>query len=154
MSLPVQLINASEINSCSYPNQYVGCLVLTKDSRLVLQKRGEDWMNYPDYLCEFGGRIEKEEQPVQAIIRELKEELGAEVHPSELISIGIITETMPNHTDLIHTFFWQDTNGTITGCYEGEIRFFNDSTDIIKEAKITDGLRWLVAECQKRRLIS
>ncbi|HHF7373681.1 TPA: NUDIX domain-containing protein [Legionella bozemanae] len=123
MSAIVKLIMGSNINETQYSKQFVGCLVLTKDNRILLQKRGHDWSAYPDYLCEFGGRMEKQEQPVQAIIRELKEELGAQAHEEELIPLGAITESTSNYTELIYTYFWHDKYRTITGCSEGEARF-------------------------------
>ena len=98
MSAIVKLIMESDINENHYPKQFVGCLVLTKDNRILLQKRGYNWSAYPGYLCEFGGKIERQERPIQAIIRELKEELGAQAHETELIPLGAITESTSNYT--------------------------------------------------------
>ncbi|HHT7352512.1 TPA: NUDIX domain-containing protein [Legionella pneumophila] len=153
MSGFVKLVNHSDINPSRYPHQFVGCLVLTKDNKILLQQRGRDWAAYPGYLCEFGGKIEKGETPVQAIIRELKEELGAQVLECDLIVLGVITEPMSKHNDLIYAFFWPDKKGTVTGCYEGEALFFDDSATILNHAEITDGLRWVLAECKQRGLI-
>ncbi|HHG8556520.1 Nudix hydrolase domain-containing protein [Legionella pneumophila subsp. pneumophila] len=152
-TMTVQLIKNFNINIDRYPNQYVGCLVLTKDNKILLQQRPHDWPTYPDYLCEFGGRIEHNESPEQAVIRELKEELGGNVKLKELVSFGAITESISKHKELIHTFFWHDKEGTITGCYEGLPRFFNESAHILLQTKITDGLRWLIDESKKLHLI-
>ncbi|ARG98452.1 NUDIX domain-containing protein [Legionella micdadei] len=153
MSAIVKLIMESDINESHYPKQFVGCLVLTKDNRILLQKRGHDWSAYPGYLCEFGGKIERQERPIQAIIRELNEELGAHAHEKEFVPLGAITESTSNYTELIYTYFWHDKYGTITGCYEGEARFFEDSTSILSHTDITAGLRWMLAECKHRGLI-
>ncbi|MDB6096638.1 MAG: uncharacterized protein JWM09_916 [Francisellaceae bacterium] len=42
--------------------------------RLFYNKGGEDWKSFPGYLCTFGGKIEDNETPVKAIIRELHKE--------------------------------------------------------------------------------
>jgi 8-oxo-dGTP pyrophosphatase MutT (NUDIX family) len=74
--------------------------------------KNHDFVTYPDYLCEFGGQIEQGEQPIQAIIRELKEELGALVQENELVSLGALTEAMSGHTELVYVYFWHDALGT------------------------------------------
>jgi 8-oxo-dGTP diphosphatase len=61
----IELVDLSKIRPSDYNAQYVGCLVLTKDHKLLLQQRGHDFVTYPDYLCEFGGRIEQGEEPIQ-----------------------------------------------------------------------------------------
>lgn len=154
----VKLVNNSDINKSRYPQQFVGCLVLTQDNKILLQQRGRDWAFYPGYLCEFGGKIDKGEIPLKAIVRELKEELGAQALEVEIITLGAITEPMTKHNDLIYVFFWHDKKGTITGCYEGRAICFDNSTTILNHAdlnhvKITDGLRWLLVECKQRGLI-
>lgn len=155
MSGFVKLVNNKDIKPNRYPCQFVGCLILTKDNKILLQKRGQDWAAYPGYLCEFGGKLETGETPIQTVIRELNEELGAQVLETELIELGAITESMSKHNDLIYVFFWHDKKGTITGCYEGTAVFFDNSTTILNHGEITtDGLRWLLNECKQRGLIS
>jgi len=101
----IKLVDLAKIKKSGYKDQFVGCVVLTKDNKILLQQRGHDFSTYPDYLCEFGGHIESGEQPTQAIIRELNEELGAFAKENEIISLGAVTEEMSNHTELIYTFF-------------------------------------------------
>lgn len=149
----IKQIDLSKIDVNKFPNQFVGCVILTKDKKILLQKRGDDWKNFPGYLAEFGGRIEPGETPMQALIRELNEELGANVKKSELVNFGAITELMSNHYELIHCFFWEDKSGSITGCYEGEAAYFDEVELILKQKKITDGLRWLLNECVKINLL-
>src|SRR3990167_2823410 len=127
MAESVKLVDLSHIKLSDYKARYVGCLVLTNDHKILLQQRGHDFVTYPDYLCEFGGHIEEGEEPLQAVIRELKEELGASAQENEIVSLGAITD-----------------------CYEGTAKFFDHVESISTYPKITDGLRWMLRECQRR----
>lgn len=139
--------------SVPFSSNYVGCVVLTQDKHILLQQRPEHFKAYPGYLCEFGGKIEKGESINEALVRELKEELGASVNLKDVRTFGAITELMSKHLELIHTFFWYDRLGSITGCYEGNPRYFDNVSEILELPKITDGLRWLLSQCQQQGLI-
>lgn len=149
----IHLIDNQHIATQHFLKQYVGCAVLTKDNKLLLQQRGNDWDHYPGFIAEFGGRVELNETPMHALVRELNEELGAKVKESEVISFGALTEEYSNHDELIYVYFWHDKEGTITGCYEGEMAIFDNVNAALKKSNITDGLRWLLMECQKKNLI-
>lgn len=145
----VELDNTLDV----FKNKYVGCVILTKDDKILLQQRPDNFSTYPGYLCEFGGKIEQGEEPQDALVREIKEELGAKLNLSDTISCGAITELMSEHSELIYTYFWHDSLGSITGCYEGQPRYFARVEDIMSFPKITDGLRWLLLQCQNKGLI-
>ena len=155
MTLPKDRIISLDLNAdlSRFADRYAGCLILTHDGQILVQQRGEDWDRYPGFLTEFGGRIEPGEVPLDAIIRELKEELGGIVHPQDVLSLGVMTEQVSQYTELLYVYFWQDKNKTITGCYEGEARFYASLQDVLKHPKKMDSLCWLLDTCQKRRLI-
>jgi len=146
----IKKIELKSLTDADYKRQFVGCLVITKDNKIHLQQRGEDWKSFPGYLCEFGGRIEAGELPMQALIRELNEELGAIVKEIDVISLGAVTEQSSNYADLIHVYCWRDKQGTITGCYEGEARSFDTVEEILKHPRKSDALCWMLDECKKR----
>lgn len=150
----VKLVNSNNTKIFDFKNQFVGCIILTNENQILLQQRDHDFKLYPDFLCEFGGHLEPDEQPSQAMIRELNEELGAIANENELISLGAITENSSNHSELIYTYFWHDVNTTITGCYEGTAKYFLDIPSILKYPKITDGLRWMLWQCQIKNLLN
>jgi len=126
---------------------------LTQNNKIMLQQRGHDFVTYRDYLCEFGGKIEADELPIQALTRELNEELGAIVDAADVTYFGAITEAMSEHTELVHTYFWHDKKGTISGCYEGTAKYFDDVSAIFPIRKKTDCLRWLLEQCQQNGLL-
>ncbi len=149
----IKTCDISKLDESVYKNRFVGCIVLTNDNKILLQQRGENWQNHPGYLSEFGGHIEANETPMQALVRELNEELGAIVDASEVVSLGAVTEAMTSHSELIYVYFWHDKQGTITGCYEGEGKYYNTINEALKHPKMMDSLRWLLHECHRRNLI-
>jgi 8-oxo-dGTP diphosphatase len=90
---------------------------------------------------------------MQALIRELNEELGAQVKESDVVSLGAVTEAITGHTELIHVYFWQDLQNTITGCYEGNIESFSNAQEIMNQPKVMDDTRWALEQCLDRRLL-
>jgi len=122
---------------------FSGCLILTHDNRILLQKRGENWSSFPGCLSAFGGQIEGNEAPIDAMIRELHEELGAQVNAEELVLLGAITEFITEHQEVVHEFFWHDKHNTITGCYEGEAEHFDSIGSLLSTAKLMDDVVWM-----------
>ncbi|HET9844059.1 MAG TPA: hypothetical protein VFP93_05325 [Gammaproteobacteria bacterium] len=73
--------------------------------------------------------------------------------PSDVIIIGTITEAITNYSELIYLYFWHDKHGTITGCYECEAKYYDTVDEIYSHPKLMDNVRWLLTECQNRRLL-
>jgi 8-oxo-dGTP diphosphatase len=149
----IRVVDLSKVNELRFPRRGTSCAVLTKDRKILLQQRGEDWRTFPGCLSTFGGGLEEGEAPMDALVREMKEELGAKVKPADVVRFGAITEAITDHTELVYVYFWSDTRGTITGCYEGEARFYETVKDAIAHPKVMDYVPWLLNECQKRGLI-
>lgn len=62
---------------------YAGAVLIRKDGKILLQLRDEHGSN-PGKWGTFGGGIEKNETPIKAIIREIKEELGITIFKEDL----------------------------------------------------------------------
>lgn len=153
MKNQVKLLNLNQINPADFEQRYVGCVVLTKEHQILLQQRGKDWDRFPGYLATFGGRVEKSETQMQGLIRELHEELGAKVNTAEVTNLGVMTEAITQHRDLVYLYFWQDKKNSITGCYEGEPRYYPTISDALGHPKIMHGLRFALHECQRRGIL-
>lgn len=147
------MLDLSHLDETQFKRRYVGCIVLTQDFRILLQQRGPDWSSFPGCLSTFGGGIEEGETPLQALLRELKEELGAEAKASEVVQLGVITEAVTQYSELIYVYFWQDVEGTITGCYEGEAKTYDNLEMVLTHPKLMDDVRWILGECQRRQLL-
>ncbi len=147
----IDLTQADEIN---FKSRFVGCLVLTQDYKILLQQRGDDWDSFPGGFSSFGGRIEDRETPLEAVMRELYEELGAKTQEGNLVNLGAVTEAVTHHTELIYEYFWHDKLGEIAGCYEGEAIFFDDVESVLNHRpSVMDDVHWVLRECQRRQLL-
>jgi len=153
MNVRINQIDLSQNDVSAFEQQYTGCIVLTHDNRILLQRRPKNWRTFPGMIATFGGHIESNETPINAIIRELHEELGAIAKPDELISLGAITEGYTQHTELVYLYFWHDKQTTITGCYEGEAQYFDTIAEAHAHAKLMDDVRWALMACQKMKLL-
>lgn len=149
--LPVKILH--HFDPKRYQHAGVGCLVLSGNKKIVLQLRDHDAPTFPGRLATFGGGIEQNETPMAALVRELKEELGAIVNPREVVAIAIISEPETNYRDVEYLYFWHDARNTITGCYEGKAKYFNTIADIDTHPNVMTDVRWLLEECQKRKLL-
>jgi len=149
----IKEVDLTKVDEKAFKRQAVGCIVLSKEGKIILQQRLENWRTFPGCLATFGGGIDPGETSHDALVRELKEELGANVELKDVINLGVITEAITNYTELIHVFFWHDKQRTITGCYECEAKYYENCEDAYKHSKIMDDVRWALIECQKRGLL-
>jgi 8-oxo-dGTP diphosphatase len=149
----IRLVEWADVDKKNYTFRGVDCVVLTHDHKIILQKRGDNWNRFPGYIASFGGQIEMGETPIQALIRELHEELGAKVEERDVISLGVVTEAVTNHSELIYVYFWYDKYRTITGCYEGKVKHYDNIEEIFKYPKVMDDTKWALSESKKRGLI-
>lgn len=148
----IKEVDIEAVNMSHYRDQFVGCVIISKRQKILLQKRGDDWSSHPGKISTFGGRIESEETPEQALIRELNEELGAKVNNNDIVKLGVYTESITNHTELVYGYFWYDQNASITGCYEGSMVEFDNVEAVLQEEQLMDDVEWLLDQCQKRCL--
>lgn len=154
MSDVIRAVDLTNTDPITFKKAFADCIVLTKDGKLLLQQRPQDWYTSAGCLTAFGGHIEDGETPLQALIRELHEELGAIVKPEDVIALDAITESFTDHTEIVYGHFWHDKEDTITGCYECEAVTYEKIADALKHPKIMEYVVWFLKDCQTRKLLA
>ena len=100
---------------CIFSSDLSEILLLWREKEVREGKVIKGWGN-------IGGTVEPGEEPLQACVREAKEEIGIDIEPSDLISIGI--KTSPE-----------------TSSRKWSINFYAASIDKSKEIKLSDESR-------------
>jgi len=142
-----------------------GCLVLAMDTgRIMLQQRSGD-TSHPRTWGFFGGKAEKDERPLQTLLRELEEEIGLlpdiqKVYPLNKFTspdknfvyntfvVTVYDEFVPQLNDESNGFCWVKMGNWPRPLHNGaKAQLYNK--DIIKKIKtihetsIVDGSNWL-----------
>lgn len=129
------------------------CIVLTHDNKILLQQRDEGIDHFPGMLGTFGGGADPGETPFETLRRELHEELGADVISEETVCLGALEEVFATRVELVDVYFWHDRRATITGCYEGQPRYYVDVAAVSAHPAVMDDVFWLLETCQSRGLL-
>lgn len=150
----IKHVDTTNIERSDFSAHLADCVILTKNNTILMQQRPKDWGKHAGVLNIFGGHLENDETPLQGLIRELREELGAHVKPQDVLFIGAITEDWTDHKEIVHVHFWHDIEGTITGCYEGETREYDTVQQALQHPKIMDYAVWALKQCFKKGLLA
>lgn len=73
-----------------------GCqIILVDDSGAVLLqlRDAKDWIPFPDMWAVPGGMLEPGEEPLDCIVREVREELGIDLAPADVTFLGTTTRS-------------------------------------------------------------
>jgi len=151
----VREIDLNNINLNIFKKRSSGCLILTKDNKILLQERDQHCPLFPWHISTFGGHIEDNESPLEALIRELKEELEVEILPDEAIFLGTISKEIYDYKALSYKFFWHDKSGRLTDkCNEGFQKFFQNYHEVLAHPKLTDDIPWVVNRCVEQKYLN
>lgn len=149
----IRLIDTTKTKSPDFKKHLADCVILTHDNKILMQQRPDGWGRFGGRLNLFGGHVENGEAIIQALVREMSEELGAQVNENDVVFIGAVSENFTNHTELVHVHFWHDKDNTITGCYEAEAVRYESIENALKHPKIMDYAAWALRECKDKGLI-
>jgi len=150
----LRLINAAQTPLESFNKHLADVVILTSDSKILLQKRPMSCKTNAGGMNLFGGHVEDNETPIEAAIREIHEETGGIICVDDLAFLGTLTEGWTNHTEAVHIYFWHDKNKTITGCYEAEAVAFDSFSKAVGQSRLMAYAKWALEECRRRKFIS
>ena len=140
----IKIVEPSQRIRSHFDVYSVACLVVTKDKKFLFQHRDSHCVRYPNCLGPFGGRMEENEKPFDALVRELHEELGAKVDLDCVIELETIVKPYAKRQELIFNYIWEDVRGTITGCYEGKAVGFSDRESVLNYPNVMEDTKWLL----------
>jgi 8-oxo-dGTP pyrophosphatase MutT (NUDIX family) len=98
-------------------NRFVGIILVNVEAKVLLQLRSEDDYLYPNCWTLPGGRVEEGESLEQAILREVKEELGFDLRAYDLFKTVVensLSETTERH------IYWGNISDRIKNLKLGE----------------------------------
>ena len=101
----LKIIHPEEILLKNKNQSFADCVILSHDNKILLQKRPQHWSKFGETVNLFGGKVESNETPMEEMIREIKEELGGIIIPSDVIYLGSLTEEITGHRYIIHIYF-------------------------------------------------
>ena len=102
---------------------------IEKDNCFLMLHRTKKKNDYNhDKWIGIGGKFENGDSPEDCAIREVKEETGLEIAPSDLRYCGIVTfvdkSELEPYTEFMHVFHAEKFSGSlITDCNEGELEW-------------------------------
>lgn len=141
----LQEIDTENYDPKAYKAHLADCIVITHDGKLLMQKR--TYGRRQGHVNFFGGHVEENESVMEGLVRELNEELGAEIDPKHVVFVGAVTENFTDHSEVVHVHVWRDENATITGCFECESIVFDTVSDALAHPKIMDYAAWGLRKC-------
>jgi mutator protein MutT len=113
------------------------CALITRDGRLLLARRSPTKRFFPSCWDLIGGHVEAGETPAEALVREIREEVG--VTPTRFAPLAPLTVTAPGTPGatyhLFHVTDWTDGGPRLLGDEHTDLRWFT-----VEEACALDDL--------------
>ncbi|NLB48507.1 MAG: 8-oxo-dGTP diphosphatase [Erysipelotrichia bacterium] len=104
-----------------YLRRTVVCYLKKDDHYLLLFRNRKKNDYYKGKWIGVGGKLEPNESPDEAAVREVKEETGLDVH--SLSMAGEVIFVNENYHELMYVYEITDFSGSVVGCAEGMLRW-------------------------------
>jgi 8-oxo-dGTP pyrophosphatase MutT (NUDIX family) len=134
------------MNSTPFVHNLIICsnVLIHKDGKYLLSKRSPNKKYAPNFIHPFGGKIDKDENPYVGARREIKEELGIEIHNLKLeaVVLEIKPDDKRDENWLVFYFSADYKNGDVKITEEGEVVYL--TPDEIKNSKLFPSVRSII----------
>jgi len=129
-------------NGFDFAHRHIYCFVVSKNNKILVQKRAENKDNPNLWDKSVGGHVDFEETTVQACIRELQEELGIHFNPLKHRLSVLFSQIKPTAHERI-------VNNPIQNIYEcsaNEMFLLSnvDENEIVIDNYEVKGYKWLL----------
>jgi len=125
------------INQKPNIQKFVVCsnVIIRKDGKYLLMKRSSNKKIAPNIIHPFGGKIDKDENPYDGAIREIKEEVGIDINNLKLEAV--ILELLDKKNSpvnwLIFYFSADYKSGSIISSEEGEVVYMTPEEILVSD---------------------
>ena len=78
-------------------HRHVSCWIINEEGKILLQKRSANKKKNPNMWSKTGGHVEAGEKPIDALKREIREEIGINITDKNITLTGIYKSNDPNN---------------------------------------------------------
>lgn len=86
----IQTVDLTKTKPDQFSAHLADCVILTKDNKILMQQRPENWGKHAGVLNIFGGHVEEGETVLEGLIRELHEVIRAYLANSPVFQKGML----------------------------------------------------------------
>ena len=148
------MIGYSARRASKYPNlkQTVSSILISVDNEFILQQRDEGpTISRSGMITNFGGSVEEGEKPIDALIREIQEELSIKLSEGNFRPMGssIRKGSLDNTEHLTHVFVAGNIKKQDLFLREGKAIVYVKSDEPLDSLNLSPGTREVLAMFKK-----
>ncbi len=111
-------------------HRHVSCFILNKDGEVLLQRRAVTKKKNPGIWSKTGGHVDAQETVIEALKREVMEEIGLEIKDDNLFFMNKYKSTNPNYFSYNYIY--------VTDKKTDDYKLQKDEVDKVEYFKIED----------------
>lgn len=132
--------------------QSVSSILISTDGEFILQQReNKPGIARPGMITNFGGGMEEGEKPLDAIIREIREELNIQLNETDFTYLGSSVRKNPlsNNKYLAHLFVARDIEKDSLSLEEGEAIVYLKPGEPLDSLNLSPGTKEILSKFKK-----